>query len=76
MSGNHEAPENLDNKLKLGLVLNTIFTIFEFVVGIFSGSLALVSDAGHNLTDSLSLLISFFAIKIAKRKANVDHTYG
>lgn len=76
MSGNHEAPENLDNKLKLGLVLNSGFTIFEFIVGFFSGSLALVSDAGHNLTDSLSLLISLFATKISKRKANVEHTYG
>lgn len=76
MSGNHEAPENLDNKLKLGLVLNTGFTIFEFAIGILSGSLALVSDAGHNLTDSLSLLISFLANKIAKRQANVEHTYG
>jgi cobalt-zinc-cadmium efflux system protein len=36
----------------------------------------LVSDAGHNLTDSLSLTISFFAQKIAKREANVNHSYG
>ena len=76
MSGTHETHENLDNKLKLGLVLNTGFTIFEFVIGFFSGSLALISDAGHNLTDSLSILITFFANKIAKRQANVGHTYG
>lgn len=67
---------NLDNKIKLGLVLNTGFTIFEFALGIMSGSLALVSDAGHNLTDTLSLLIAFFAQKIARREANVDHSYG
>lgn len=76
MSGTHEAPKNLDNKLKLGLLLNTGFTIFEFAIGIFSGSLALISDAGHNLTDSLSLLIAFFAQKIARREANADHSYG
>ncbi len=76
MSGNHEAPENLDNKLKLGLILNSGFTVIEFTAGILSGSLALISDAGHNLTDSLTLLISFVANKIAKRKANVEHTYG
>lgn len=69
-------PTNLDSKLKFGLLLNTSFTIFEFIVGIISGSLALISDAGHNLTDSLSLLIVFFAQKIAKREANVDHSYG
>lgn len=76
MSETYESPTNLDNKLKLGLVLNTGFTIFEFSVGIISGSLALTSDAGHNLTDSLSLLIALFANKIAKREANVEHSYG
>ncbi len=76
MSENHSVPEKLDRKLKIGLVLNTGFTIVEFIAGIMSGSLALISDAGHNLTDSLTLLISFLANKIAQRKANVDHTYG
>ncbi|MCL5095779.1 MAG: cation diffusion facilitator family transporter [Patescibacteria group bacterium] len=76
MSGSHEVPTNLDNKLKLGLIFNTGFTIFEFGIGIISGSLALVSDATHNLTDSMSLLVSFFATKIAKREANIDKTYG
>ena len=66
MSETHQTPTNLDSKLKLGLVLNTGFTIFEFSVGIISGSLALTSDAGHNFTDSLTLLIALFANKIAK----------
>ena len=76
MSGNHEAPKNLDNKLKLGLFLNTGFTIVEFIAGILSGSLALTSDAGHNLTDSLNIIISFFGNKISKREANDEHSYG
>lgn len=67
---------NLDARLKLGLVLNTSFMIFEFIVGIISGSLALVSDAAHNLTDSLSIVFSFVANKIAKRSASVNQTYG
>lgn len=75
MSNIHNISE-LDRKLKIGIVLNTGFTIFEFIVGIFSGSLALISDAGHNLTDALSLIISFFAQKIAKREANAEHSYG
>ncbi len=75
MSGTHHN-QNLDNKLKLGLVLNTGFTIIEFIAGVLSGSLALISDAGHNLTDSLSLVITFFAQKIARRDANIEHTYG
>ena len=75
MSEIHNA-KNQDNKIKLGLVLNFGFTLFEFGVGIFSGSLALISDAGHNLTDSLSLVIAFFGNKVAKREANEEHTYG
>jgi len=76
MSGQHEAPQNLDNRLKLGLILNTVFTIFEFIIGFFSGSLALISDAAHNLTDSLSIVVAFFANKVAGRQATIDKTYG
>jgi cobalt-zinc-cadmium efflux system protein len=76
MSGTHETPENLDKNMKIGLVMNTGFTIFEFILGFFAGSLALISDSAHNLTDSLSLLITFTATKIAKRQANDDKTYG
>ena len=68
--------KNLNSKLKFGILLNTLFTVIEFTVGIFSGSLALVSDAGHNLTDSLSLAISFFAQKMSDRKSTPDKTYG
>jgi cobalt-zinc-cadmium efflux system protein len=76
MSGSHETPENLDRNMKLGLLMNTGFTIFEFIIGFFAGSLALISDAAHNLTDSLSLLITFSATKISKKQANYDKTYG
>lgn len=67
---------NLDKNFKLGFVLNTCFTIFEFVIGFFSGSLALISDAAHNLTDSLSIVIAFLANKISKKEANISKTYG
>lgn len=67
---------NLNSKLKFGILLNTIFTIIQFTVGIISGSLALISDAGHNLTDSLSLVISYFAQKMSGRKSTPDKTYG
>lgn len=76
MSGHHEVKENLDNKFKLGLLLNTSYTIFEFIMGFASGSLALVSDAAHNLTDSLSLVVSFLANKISQRSADEEKTYG
>lgn len=67
---------SISRKLQIGLVLNTGFTIFEFIIGFLSGSLALVSDAAHNLTDSLALVVAFFANKIAARPANLQKTYG
>jgi len=76
MSDNHQVPNNLDNRFKIGLILNTGFSILEFILGLISGSLALIADSGHNLTDSLSLVISIFANKISKRGASADKTYG
>lgn len=60
----------------LGLVLNGGFTVLEFVVGIMTGSLALIADATHNLTDSLTLVISYIAQRIGRRLPNRTKTYG
>ncbi len=68
--------KNIDRNLKIGLVLNSLFTVIEFIVGLFSGSLALISDSAHNLTDSLSLIISMGSRKMAKRHADTQKTYG
>ncbi len=75
MPNNHNT-SNPDNKFKLGLALNTGFTVFELGIGILSGSLALVSDAGHNFTDSLSLLIAFMAERFGRKEADIRHSYG
>jgi len=56
--------------------LNVIITITEFIGGFFSGSLGLVSDAFHNLEDSLSIVISFVANVIGQRKNNAKKTFG
>lgn len=60
----------------LGLILNSGFTIFEFVIGIATGSLALIADAAHNLTDSLTLVISYIAQRIGRRLPTKAKTYG
>jgi cation diffusion facilitator family transporter len=56
--------------------LNIIITITEFIGGIFSGSLGLISDAFHNLEDSLSIIISFVANVIGRKKNDVQKTFG
>jgi cobalt-zinc-cadmium efflux system protein len=66
----------LNKKLKLGMIINILFTAFEFTVGILSGSLALISDASHNLTDVLSIFISYVGNTLAQRKPTKHQTYG
>lgn len=75
MSHNH-GTENNDNSIKFGLVLNTAFTIVEFIFGILTGSLALIADAAHNLTDTFTLSVSFIANRLARREANESKTFG
>lgn len=75
MSHNHDHTNN-DGSLKFGLVLNSLYTIVEFIFGVLSGSLALIADATHNLTDTLTLTISFVANKVARRDSNEKNTYG
>ncbi|MFZ2545158.1 MAG: cation diffusion facilitator family transporter [Candidatus Saccharimonadales bacterium] len=75
MSHTHEHSAT-DRGIKFGLVLNTAFTVIEFTFGILTGSLALIADASHNLTDTFTLTISFIANKLARRKANDSKTFG
>lgn len=74
MTHSHE-PGN-DGSIKFGLVLNSLYTIIEFAFGIFTGSLALIADATHNLTDTFTLAVSFFANRLARRNANGQKTFG
>ena len=75
MAHSHETDNN-DGSIKFGLVLNTLYTIVEFAFGILTGSLALIADASHNLTDTFTLTVSFFANRLAKREANERRSYG
>jgi len=74
MTHSHE-PGN-DGSIKFGLVLNSLYTLIEFGFGIFTGSLALIADATHNLTDTFTLTVSFFANRLARRDANGQKTFG
>ena len=60
----------------IGIVLNLAFVIVEFITGIATNSLALMSDAGHNLSDVATLALALFAFQIAKRKATAKYTFG
>lgn len=75
MSHSHNT-DTKDNSIKFGLILNSVYTVVEFGFGIATGSLALIADATHNLTDTFTLTVSFVANRIAKREANERKTFG
>lgn len=60
----------------IGVALNSAFVVIEATFGILSGSMALVADAGHNLSDVLSLLIAWGASALAARPPSARFTYG
>jgi cobalt-zinc-cadmium efflux system protein len=62
--------------LLFSIVLNIIITLAQVLGGIFSGSLSLISDALHNFSDVLSLVFSYFAHKLSRRKASINQTFG
>jgi len=77
--GHHHGPsglENINRAFYIGILLNAVYTAIEFIVGYLNNSLALISDASHNLSDVASLIISLIGMKLAQKAATVSYTYG
>jgi cobalt-zinc-cadmium efflux system protein len=62
--------------LVIPLLLTALMTLVEFFGGILSGSLSLIGDAGHMLTDTLALGLSFLALRLSQKPADAKRTYG
>jgi len=76
-SGHHQHRHKIsEGKLLITVILNLLITAVEFLGGIFSNSLALISDAFHNLGDTFAIVIAYIALRIGKRKGNVHKTFG
>ena len=60
----------------MSLLLITGFMVVEVVGGILSGSLALLSDAGHMITDAMSIGLALLAMWVADRPSSAEHTFG
>jgi cobalt-zinc-cadmium efflux system protein len=74
---NHSAEiSNLNKAFIIGIGLNIVFVLVEAGSGFYYNSLALLSDAGHNLTDVASLLLALLAFRLAKVKPDSKYTYG
>jgi cobalt-zinc-cadmium efflux system protein len=74
----HHAPVGADmnRAFVAGIVLNMAFVIVQTIAGFVTGSVALLSDAGHNLSDVASLVLSLIAFRLAKSKPTNSFTYG
>jgi cobalt-zinc-cadmium efflux system protein len=72
----HEAPQNFNRAFAIGVGLNVVYVILEAGFGYVSGSLALLADAGHNLSDVLGLLLAWGAIWLAAKPPTGNRTYG
>lgn len=70
------SPENLNKVFVWGILLNIIFVVAEGAAGWVIGSMALLSDAGHNLSDVVSLVIAMSAFRLAQFSPNKRYTYG
>lgn len=74
--GKEDEKEPSGPRLAFTIVLNVIITITEIIGGIVSGSISLLSDALHNLTDSVSLWISYLALKMSRKEHTSAMTFG
>jgi cobalt-zinc-cadmium efflux system protein len=72
----HHAPPDFNRAFAVGVALNLVFVIVEAFYGVVSGSLALLTDAGHNLTDVFGLLMAWGAAALARKRPSANRTYG
>lgn len=74
--GHSHAPADFGRAFAIGTALNIAFVAVEASYGLIAGSMALLADAGHNLSDVLGLLIAWGATALAKRRPSGRYTYG
>jgi cobalt-zinc-cadmium efflux system protein len=74
--GHVHAPASFGKAFAIGVALNATFVVIEVVYGVASNSVALLADAGHNLSDALGLGVAWAAVILAKRRPTGRFTYG
>jgi cobalt-zinc-cadmium efflux system protein len=74
--GHSHAPDHFGFAFAAGVTLNTVFVVAELAFGYAANSLALISDAVHNFSDVISLLLAWAALWLARKQPTQQHTYG
>ncbi|PWC13709.1 CDF family zinc transporter ZitB [Brenneria roseae subsp. americana] len=72
---NHAEPGN-SKRLLAAFIITATFMVAEVIGGLLSGSLALLADAGHMLTDAAALFVALLAVRFSQKKPNARHTFG
>ena len=75
-AGHSHAPDNFGFAFAAGVALNTLFVAAEVIFGYAANSLALISDAIHNFSDVIELLLAWAAVWLARKRPTQQHTYG
>jgi cobalt-zinc-cadmium efflux system protein len=75
-AGHSHAPDDFGMAFAIGVALNTAFVVAELVFGYAANSLALISDAVHNFSDVIALLLAWGAAWLARKQPTQQHTYG
>jgi cobalt-zinc-cadmium efflux system protein len=75
-AGHSHAPASYGRAFLVGIVLNGGFVVAEAAYGFFANSLALLADAGHNLSDVLGLVLAWAAATLVRRQPSARYTYG
>src|ERR1700720_4011360 len=81
VSAERETSKNGANRLKeraalASIAVSALLTVAKFAAGLASGSLAVLSEAGHNLADVAATALTYFAIRIANKPADEEHQFG
>ncbi len=72
----HVPSDHLNRAFRFGILLNAAYVAIEAAIGITFDSMGLVADAGHNLSDVVSLVLAMLAFRLSKRQATSRYTYG
>ena len=72
----HHEPNNYNRAFAIGVVLNIALVFIEAIYGLIAESIALIADAGHNLSDVMSLLLAWGANRLASKRPTEKRTYG
>jgi len=79
MAGHHHASDSSETsgtRLLITMLLNFAITLVEIVGGLLSGSLSLISDALHNFSDGVAIIVSYVALRLSRKPKNEQYTFG